>query len=229
MTRCARSLTLAALMGMLASLAAVTSTSAQPAPGATDKQALLDIAAKTKGPAAAACLAGGGFMNMAAANGGFTVIVEGPLGRVARALTEAKKMYKPFTVEHITDDMAAAVVTVSTFPDKPVFGPTHLSYSKYDDGAPTWHQAPLAKHLVLKTRPKKGGTLEVLQPTDVALVPFTWSNAAGGSFTGQGVTATFDLDAVRAFALEDVDVAIVSDLEQERTCKIGKSDLAKVK
>lgn len=200
---------------------------AQPA---TDKAALLDAATKAaRTGGSASCFAGGGAMNMTVTNRGFYVAVEGPVGRVASAMNEAKKMYKPFTVEQITDEMAAPSITVTAVPDKPFFGPTHLSFTQYDDGSPAWHLAPLAKHIVLKTRPKKGQAVAVLQPSDVSEVPVSWSNAMGGSFSGQGVVARFELDALRAFTVDDIDVAIVSDIDDERACKVGKNDLAKVK
>jgi hypothetical protein len=174
------------------------------------------------------CYAGATFMDMSDTNGGFTVVVEGPVGRIGRAAAEAKKMYKPFTITDVTDEMAADIITVTATPSAPTFGPTHLAFSKIDNGNPQWHNAPLGKHAVIKTKPKKGETPMILQPMDVTLVPTSWSNAMGGTFAGQGVLALFDVAAFRALPPGDLDIAIISDIEAERRCKIGKNDVLKV-
>jgi len=179
-------------------------------------------------PVVVGCNAGPAFMDMSVTNGGFTVVIQGPIGRIASAAAEAKKMYKSFTAADVDEAMAADIITVAAMPSKPVFGPTHLAFVKTDDGDPAWHHAPLAKHVVIKTRPKKGEPV-VLQPIDDATpVPASWSNAMGGTFTGQGVLARFDVTAFRALPAGDIDIAIISDIEAERSCKIGGKDVLKV-
>jgi hypothetical protein len=184
-------------------------------------------ASKTR-PDVVGCYAGPAFTDMSVTNGGFSVVVEGPIGRIARAAVEAKKMYKPFTAADVDEAMAADIITVTAVPSKPTFGPTHIAFVKTDAGDPQWHNAPLAKHIVIKTRPPKGQEPVVIQPIDVTPVPASWSNAAGGTFTGTGVHAQFDVAAYRALPPGDLDIAVISDIREERNCKIGSKDVLKV-
>lgn len=157
------------------------------------------------------CLATSGFMDFGEMNGPFDVYVEGPYGRIMRLAREAKKKYLAFTIETVTDEQRATVVTITITPAAPT-----LSQNK-------WHRTAAADHVVLKTKPPKGAEAVVLQPANIEHFPTEWSNAVGGKWQGQGAVATFDFDAVKGFPHPEFDVVVIT-AEGERRCKVGKKD-----
>lgn len=141
--------------------------------------------------------------------GNFQILVRGPYGRVASAAAEAASKYQPFTPEQVTEAMTAPVLEVQATPGTPAIIGT------------TWSITPPATHLVLRVKTTKA----VIQPTALETFPREWTNALGGKFEGQGVTARFDLAALPPGDLEVV--VITAQWEQARTLKA--SDRAKIR
>jgi hypothetical protein len=160
------------------------------------------------------CVATSGFLDLGPENGGFAVIVEGPVGRIMRLAAEAKKKYQPFTIDNVDDEVLAANLFVVASPNGPSFT------------GGSWHRTAPADHLVLKRKGAKGDDpADVLQPANLETFPESWTNAMGGKWDGQGVTATFDLAAFKAMPGDEIDIVVITSAG-ERRCKIGKKDRA---
>lgn len=159
------------------------------------------------------CSATGAFLDLTEMNGGFYVVLEGPIGRIMRLAGEAKKKYQPFTAEQVTKELQAPTLWLLAEPYPPKF-------------ASGWHRTPAAEHVLLKRKGASGDSpADVLQPATRDLVPTSWTNALGGKWDGQGITATFDLAAFKALPGDETDIVIVTPVG-ERRCKIGKKDRA---
>lgn len=163
------------------------------------------------------CGATGPFLDFGDQSGGFSVIIEGPVGRIMRQAAEAKKKYQPFTAADVSDDTLAPTLFLVAVPNGPFFDSSG------------WHRTPAAEHVLLKRKGAKGDSpADVLQPTAHEFVPTSWTNAMGGKWDGQGITASFELDAFRAMPGDEIDIVIVTPVG-ERRCKIGKKDRAALK
>jgi hypothetical protein len=160
------------------------------------------------------CRAGGGFGSLK----GFDMLLVGPLNRIQRAASDAKKKYLPFTIEQVTADMRADTVQLIATPQVP----------EYNNVGHFWDEAAPATHAVIKSRPKNNGTPVVIQPVSHELVPVEWSNMMGGKRTGQGITATFSLSDFRNLPAGDVELAVITE-KNEKNCKVSASDRQKVR
>lgn len=136
-------------------------------------------------------------------SGSFTVRIEGPMGHIMRLSAFAKRQYKPFTMADVTDDMLAPVLRLIVTPDEPTRrGGTLVT-------------TPLAQHVVLKAA--KGP--DVVQPLELTPMPVEWGNLFGARVAGQGLVASFPLDAFRALPDGEVAAVIVTD-GHERRCTL---------
>ncbi|MGE3703969.1 MAG: hypothetical protein AB7I13_01765 [Vicinamibacterales bacterium] len=131
-----------------------------------------------------------------------------------RLAGEAKKKYQPFTIEDVGDDLLTPTLFVVASPNAPHFT------------SGSWHRTMPADHLVLKRKGAKGDNpADVLQPTKLETFPESWSNAMGGKWDGQGVTAMFDMAAFKAMPGDEIDIVVITSAG-ERRCKIGRKDRA---
>ncbi len=160
------------------------------------------------------CYATSGLMDFGEFNGGFTVVIEGPVGRIMRLALAAKKKYQPFTAADVTDEMLSRTLWLVAEPNKPTFS------------SGVWHRAANAEHIVLKRKGAKGDNpTDVLQAESMEPYPVSWSNAMGGKWEGQGITAKFSIEAFQKMPGDEVDIVVVTPAG-ERRCKIGKKDRA---
>lgn len=104
-----------------------------------------------------------------------------PFLRVAIAASEAKDKFTVFRPADVTDEMLAPVLIVTMFP---------LHGEKFTDV----HSS--AEHVVIK---KQGSNepADAIQPSTIKAFDDSYSTAAGGSITMQGLTASFPLEAFR--------------------------------
>ena len=160
------------------------------------------------------CYATSGFLDLGEFNGGFAVIIEGPVGRIMRLAQDAKKKYKPFTAADVTDEMLSPTLWLTADPNKPAFT------------SGVWHRTAAAEHVVLKRKGASGDNpADVLQAENLEPFATSWSNALGGKWDGQGMTARFSLDGFKKMPGDEIDIVIVTPAG-ERRCKIGKKDRA---
>jgi hypothetical protein len=187
------------------------------APGLTgdDIELVIRMAQSKKGSGGARCYARSGLLDISQYNGGFSIYVTGPAGRLWDAAQDAKSKYMTFTRAQVTADMIAKALVVTAYPDAP----------KLESGS-GWHYAPPATHVVIRIAGKNG---PVIQPRFVQTTPTSWSNAIGGQFQGQGVTGIFASDDFTFTpAGGDLEVIVIAG-QGERTCKFDQKARATIK
>jgi hypothetical protein len=133
----------------------------------------------------------------------FRVEVTGPFGRIATAVAEADRLYRPFTAADVTPDMTAETFTITVLPGKPEM----------------WREAPPIHHVVVRL--KNGG--KVIQPARLETFTATWPDM---DYTAPALRATFS--QADLLAAPDVTVVVISD-KTEREYKLRRSDLEKVR
>jgi len=166
------------------------------------------------------CVAGPGFGEDFAAglagglqhNGSYSVTVSTNAGRIAYMAASAKRLYKKFTPDNMTDELRTPSVFVNVEPNKPPRGRNEVSVP-----------API-QHVVLKSKAKPEA---VAQPTKLDTEQVAFSNLLGATLDASRAVAIFDLVAVRELPAGDVDVVIVT-AAGERRCKIGGKDRARL-
>ena len=121
------------------------------------------------GEAFAAGLAGG-----VRRNGGFDVTVSTNAGRIASLAADAKRLYKQFGPEQLTDDLKVPAVFVSVEPQNPSRGSGSISV------------ASVIESVVLKS---KSNEAAVVQPVSFDTEPVEWSNLLGGKVEGNRAIA----------------------------------------
>jgi hypothetical protein len=145
--------------------------------------------------------------------GSFMVMTSTAPGRIAFLASDAKRLYKSFTLADVTPEMRdASTVFVMIEPEKPA-----RRQDTYEVPSPI-------EHVVLKS--KTDGS-RVAQPKDVQLSPREWSNLMGGKIEGNAAVATFALADVRELPAGDIDVVVITQAG-ERRCKINAKDRARV-
>lgn len=170
---------------------------------------------------AAICAADPGFgANMAFAmagglqpGGAYQVVVSRAAGRIAFAAKEAKRLYQPFAVENVTDDMRQPGVHVSVVPMSPFRNQNAILY------------CPDVQRVVLKSKVDPNA---VAQPAAETSVPVEWSNLMGGKLTSTAMYLHFTEEELSKFPKGDIDIVVVTPAG-ERRCKIGAGDRAKLK
>lgn len=159
------------------------------------------------GQSMAASLAGG-----VQRDGAFTVTISGNAGRVAFMAAQAKRLYRKFSIDNVSEDLRAPTIVVSVDPRDPARGSNSISIA-----------API-EHVVLKSKVNPDVSL---QPEKVNTEPVEWSNLMGGKVEGNRAVAFFDYRAVRELPVGDIDVVVVTPAG-ERRCKIGTKDRNKL-
>lgn len=141
-----------------------------------------------------------------AQTGVYTVDLDGPFARIVDAAAAAAQKYLPFTTSDVTEEMRAETMLLTAYPPTPVF-----SFN-------SWSIAPLAEHVVLQAKGKSG---PIIQPIKLEPFPVSWSNAVGGQFEGQGLSATFDLKSLPPGPF-DVVLVFSNGKEHRYTLKDGE-------
>jgi hypothetical protein len=143
----------------------------------------------------------------------YSIVVTGPIGRIAGAAREAAAAYKPFTRAEVTPELAQNLIAMTVIPDKP-------SYNKYSG----WSVAPPAEHLVVQP-PKSKSPETAVQPCKMETFPVSWSNSFGMKFEGQGLRALFrptDLPE------GEIEVVVISGTGEQRA-RLKAEDRAKIR
>lgn len=165
------------------------------------------------------CSAGPGFgAGMTAAMAGgvqptgyFNVIVSRAAGRIAYLAADAKRLYKPFAVADVSQELRSdSTVFVTVVPDKPKRNNNTIDVASPID------------HVVLR-----GPNAMVVQPTNTSLTPMEWSNLMGGKVEANSAVATFEAAAVSNLPAGDIDVVVIT-AAGERRCKVGRGDRARL-
>jgi hypothetical protein len=140
--------------------------------------------------------------------------MQGALARIALAAYEAKKNLKPFTAADVDDSILTNDIVIVAIPDAPKLRSSG------------WEYTPSATNVVLRPKSQNKNEAVGIQPKATELKPTEWSNAMGGRFTGQGVTAMFsNADLPPAFDI----VVVTEGNHRERSCSMKPSDVAKVR
>jgi hypothetical protein len=95
---------------------------------------------------------------------------------------------------------------------------------EYNNVGHFWDMARAATHAVIKDH---AGAPAVLQPLSTDLVPAEWHNMMGGTLTGQGIVARFDLAAFKALPWKDVELVIITS-KGEKSCTLSEKDRAPI-
>jgi hypothetical protein len=124
----------------------------------------------------------------------------------------AKRLYKKFTPENMTDDLRTPSVFVSVEPNDPPRGQNEIAVP-----------APIER-VVLKSKSK---TEAVAQPTKIDTEQVAFSNLLGAKLDASRAVAVFDIASVRELPAGDIDVVVIT-AAGERRCKIGTKDRARL-
>jgi hypothetical protein len=145
-------------------------------------------------------------------NGSYNVTVAGNTGRIAYLAADAKRLYKPLTLDAVPEDLRRPAVIVMVEPQKPSSSSNTIAVA-----------API-DHVVLKSKIKSD---VVIQPLKVDTEPVSWSNLLGGKVEANRAVAWFNSSEVRELPAGDFDVVVITS-NGERRCKVGTKDRAKL-
>lgn len=159
------------------------------------------------GESMAAGLAGG-----VQRDGSYGVTVSGNVGRIAFMAARAKRLYKKFSIDNVTEELRAPAIFVDVEPRDPSRSQQTISVA-----------API-EHIVLKS---KVNPEAVVQPEKVDTEPVEWSNLLGGKVEANRAVAYFDYNAVKELPSGDFDVVVITPAG-ERRCKVGSKDRLKL-
>ena len=162
------------------------------------------------------CIATAGFGEHMAAGaaggvqrtGSFQVVLSGNAGRIAFMAAQAKRLYKPFVFDNVTEDLRTPAVVVSVEPNDPSKSGSVISVA-----------SPI-EHIVLKSKSKNE---VVVQPTRVEKEPVEWSNLLGGKVEANRAVALFEHGAVGELPAGEFDIVVITP-NGERRCKVGNGD-----
>lgn len=116
-------------------------------------------------------------------SGAYDVSFATSAGRIALHAAQAKRLYKPFTCEDVTNDMRQPALWLWVEPQAPVRNNSEFRVA-----------SPLER-VVLRVKDDEGA---VLQPEDISVEPVAWQNLLGAEFHGTRALVSFDLAAVEA-------------------------------
>jgi len=125
---------------------------------------------------------------------------------------QAKRLYKPFSLDVVDEDLKAPAVFVTVEPNDPSRSDKTISVA-----------API-EHVVLKSKAKSE---TVVQPTKVDKDTVEWSNLLGGKVEANRAVAWFDQAAVRELPAGEFDIVVITP-NGERRCKVGTKDRVKL-
>jgi len=170
-------------------------TARQPEPAPTPHAAALadsDVAAavavgknsKNKKPywyrGQANCNKWGDVVNGSGWGGIFTIVAQGPYGRIVDASAEAARKYVPYEPANVSVDTRALTLTVAV-------------QQKLEDMKAT--VVPV-EHVVIRGVDENGDEGAVVQPAHIEPLPASFQNLMGAKIETQGVLATFDPQAL---------------------------------
>jgi hypothetical protein len=115
---------------------------------------------------------------------GFKLTIHTPKTWIAMHEQEAASKFLPFGEAEISEEMRRSVLRVIVHPN-----------------AQSSNLAVSAQHVVIRSTDKKASV--ALQPSSIEPFTETFGNAMGATLEVTGVTATFDLDAVRKITASD--------------------------
>jgi len=150
----------------------------------------------------------GGLVGGIQTTGYYDITLSADEGRIAIMAAQAKRLYKPFVLTDVTEDLLKPAVVVSVEPGKP---------SSVKGG---WEVPALIEHVVLKSKAKSA---EAIQPLRVEKEPVEWSSTLGAKAEGNRAVAFFEFDAVRELPPGDFDMVVITP-SGERRCKVGVKD-----
>lgn len=141
--------------------------------------------------------------------GTYTIIFAAAPGRIASMAADAKRLYKPFSVADIPEDIRSGqTVYVEALPAKP------------SNSSNAIHVAPPIERIVLKSKTNPNA---VVQPKHVEITPVEWSNLLGGKVAGTSAVATFAFAEVKELPPGEFDMVLITTAG-ERRCKVGLQD-----
>lgn len=140
--------------------------------------------------------------------GGFSVVLSGNAGRVAYMAARAKRLYKPFSIDNVNEDLRTPAVVVTVEPNDPYHGSNSISVA-----------SPI-EHVVLKSKTDPD---VAIQPTKIETEPVEWTNLVGGTVKANRAVAFFPHDAVAELPPGEFDIVVIT-AAGERRCKVGNND-----
>ncbi len=144
--------------------------------------------------------------------GGFNVYVSANAGRIAYLAADAKRLYKPFTIQNVDEALRTPMAFVAVYPQEP------------DRSGNTYKVAAPIERVVLKS---KNDPNAIVQPETFETEPVQWKNLLGGSVDANSATATFPFEAIKRLPPGEFDVVVITPAG-ERRCKVGQNDRKKV-
>lgn len=137
--------------------------------------------------------------------GAFSVVMATNVGRIAALAADAKRLYQPFSVESVSEELRSRRVYISVEPKEPVSNGNVLSV------------APTVDHVVLQAR---GRGERTLQPVRVDTEAMEWFSVyASGRLEGNRVVAVFEGADVGELQAGDLEVVVITP-NGERRCVI---------
>ena len=166
------------------------------------------------------CTAGAGFgQNFAAGmaggiqyTGSFTVYTANNLGRVAFIAFDAKRLYKPFSIDMISDDLKQPGIYVWIEPDKPTASGN------------TYSVPAMIETVVLRS---KQTPARFIRTASLETETVEWSNLLGGKVSSNRASARFDYGEFRELPMGDIDVVVVTPAG-ERKCGLSVNERVKL-
>ena len=138
----------------------------------------------------------------------FSLVVQGPFGRVVSAAAASARDHKPFAIDNVTQEMRAPLLIIEATP---------LQYESLGDSLQVITPATL---ILRRLRQDNPGVTTSVQPIRVKTFPVSQNNSMGGRLRGQGVTAYFSLASVPA---DDFEIVVIAGGREYRRL-IGKKD-----
>ena len=123
--------------------------------------------------------------------GQFDICIQGPVQRIATAVTAAKLAHRSLRADAVTDDMKAPTWMIFAIPTTPTLVAGHFVRLSAD-----------------KVQLRQVGAIEFINPLASTKTKYAWDNPVGTKLTAQGVTATFD---ARNLPPGDLDVVVTGE------------------
>lgn len=174
---------------------------------AYNKLAVECIAAPGFGEGFAAQMAGG-----MQSTGTYEVTLVTNIGRVAFLAAEAKRLYKPFSVQDVPYDLRAPALSVFVEPRNP-----NRSQSTVSVAAPI-------QRIVIRSRKMPDA---FAPPETFETDPVIWRNLLGGQVDNNRALATFSMESVSQLPDGDLEVVVIATAG-ERRCRVFPKERTKL-
>jgi hypothetical protein len=145
-------------------------------------------------------------------DGSYSLTLSTNAGRIAYMAARAKRLYKPFSLETVTEDLRAPAVIVSVEPNEPTRGTKSVSVPA------------VIEHVVLKSKTKADISI---QPSHIEIEPVEFSNLLGAKIESSRAVAFFSFDAVKELPPGEFDMVVITP-QGERRCKVGLKDRSRL-